>query len=650
MSSQASPIVGQRFHILGNEFEIVFVGYGNIRYSGVIGGKVNNMSLEKFKKQTASGNIIYNGVESSNELQPERLTKIESKAMNRRLYYVRKIHKRICSARSKNIVEPILIEISIELGDDKPPSFSTFARWFKAYTEENLNPLSLVPNFKDKGNKDVRFNTNIDRIISNRIKEDYLTEQCLTVAAVHNNIVGEIFEAYGNDKSILKLIPTVRTIYRRIKMLDPYVVIRKRHGMHTANRDFKGAGKSLQSVRPLEKVEIDGNLIDVLITDEETGDVLGRPYLTCLIDQYSRCIVSFVITMIPFSSATLLKGLKLAISKSCGEFGGLFETMIVDNGSDYISASVRNFCNELGIRIEHGAPRDPNSKPHIERFFGTLNKQLIHQLPGTTFSNPNEKGDYDSTKMSCITLEKLNELVSDWLEKIYHRKIHRGHGRAPEKLWNEGIKDNPVNTFTMEHLDTIAREVLTRKTSNGRITIYNLKWYSHALATIEVQLKLKNLETKVEVYVDTLDLEKIYIKNPLDERIFIRADSTIPGYTKGLSLFEHKLIREELEQKGKQDMASYGEYQLEIEHWNMWQKLVVDGKSYAKKRIARLKETKKSKDSLKKIIKENNDKNKNKKQRAHVFSEDTKKPDIEINKPLEIDDINDDEIYGYEEI
>lgn len=650
MSSHALPNVGQRFHIHGTEFEIVFAGSGNVRYSGVIGGRVNNMSFEKFKKLQLANNISLDEKTSSNCLEPKWLSKKESEIMNRRLYYVREIYNRISSARSKNIVEPIIKEVALDLEDNNPPSFPTFARWFKKYIEENRNPFSLARNYEETGLHQMHFNSNIERIIVERIKEDYLSEQRLTVEAVHNNVTGAILEEYGDDESVIDMIPSIRTIHRRIEDIDPYIKTRKRNGKHVANRNFKGAGRSIQSVRPLEKIEIDGNLIDVLIVDEETGEVVGRPYLTCLIDQYSRCIISYVITLIPFSSATLLKALKFAISKNCGEFGGLFETMVVDNGSDYISASVRNFCNELGIRIEHGAPRDPNSKPHVERFFGTLNKQLIHQLPGTTFSNHNEKGDYDSTKLSCITLIKLNELVSNWLEKIYHRKIHRGHGRAPEKLWEEGIKENPVNTYTLEYLDTIAREVLTRKISNGRITIYNLKWYSHALATIEAQLKLKNLEAKVEVYVDTLDLEKIYIKSPLDGTIFIRADSTIPGYTKGLSLFEHKLIKEELVQKGKQDMASYGEYQLEIEHWNMWQKLVVDGKSYAKKRIARLKETKKSKDSLKKVIKENNDKNKNKKQRAHVFSEDATRPDTKKNKPLEIDDINDDEIYGYEEI
>ena len=40
----------------------------------------------------------------------------------------------------------------------------------------------------------------------------------------------------------------------------------------------------------------------------------------------------------------------------------------------------------------------------IERVIGTL-MELVHALPGTTFSNPTERGSYDSDRTACLTLD-----------------------------------------------------------------------------------------------------------------------------------------------------------------------------------------------------------------------------------------------------
>ena len=51
-------------------------------------------------------------------------------------------------------------------------------------------------------------------------------------------------------------------------------------------------------------------------------------------------------------------------------------------------------------------------RPHdggtVERVLGTL-MQLIHQLPGTTFSNLTERGIYDAEGRAVLTLAELEK-------------------------------------------------------------------------------------------------------------------------------------------------------------------------------------------------------------------------------------------------
>jgi len=81
--------------------------------------------------------------------------------------------------------------------------------------------------------------------------------------------------------------------------------------------------------------------------------------------------------------------------------------MIIDNGSDYQDSGFIGVTHKLGIILEPSPPYKPNAKANVERFFRTLNDDLIHKLSGTTFSNPEDRGDYDSQEMARLTLDDL---------------------------------------------------------------------------------------------------------------------------------------------------------------------------------------------------------------------------------------------------
>ena len=70
---------------------------------------------------------------------------------------------------------------------------------------------------------------------------------------------------------------------------------------------------------------------------------------------------------------------------------GLPRLIHVDNAKEFHSQALLRGCQEYSIAIEHRPRRQPHLGGHIERLIGTM-MGAVHLLPGTTFSNANEKG------------------------------------------------------------------------------------------------------------------------------------------------------------------------------------------------------------------------------------------------------------------
>ena len=61
----------------------------------------------------------------------------------------------------------------------------------------------------------------------------------------------------------------------------------------------------------------------------------------------------------------------------------------------------------------------------------------LHLLPGTTFSNVEELGDYDPKRHAALTLRELERYIALEIVGSYHQSIHSGLGRPPIAVWKE---------------------------------------------------------------------------------------------------------------------------------------------------------------------------------------------------------------------
>jgi putative transposase len=82
----------------------------------------------------------------------------------------------------------------------------------------------------------------------------------------------------------------------------------------------------------------------------------------------------------------------------------------------------------LRFRIVYSAVARPQGRGKIERFFGTLNQELLPELPGHLVAgNP--------ATPPALSLAELDAAVGRFIRDIYHARRHGEIGATPVASW-----------------------------------------------------------------------------------------------------------------------------------------------------------------------------------------------------------------------
>lgn len=324
-----------------------------------------------------------------------------------------------------------------------------------------------------------------------------------------------------------------------------------------ASVEFKAIGSHKPPSRIMEKVEIDHTPLDLILLDDELLVPLGRPSLTLLIDAYSHCIVGFNLSFNQPGYESVRNALLNSISKKdyvknkyptiehewpCY---GKPETLVVDNGVEFWGVSLEQACLELGINIQYNPVRKPWLKPMIERMFGIINKKLLEPIPGKTFSNVQEKGDYRSHKDAVIRFSTFLEIFHHWIIDIYHYEPDSRRRYIPILSWQYGCKiapPAPIVRDELTKLEVILSLSLLCTHRRGGIQRYHLRYDSDELASYRMNYPNQTKgKKKVLVKLNPRDISYIYVFI-VEVNRYIRVPCIDPvGYTAGLSLQEHQI-------------------------------------------------------------------------------------------------------------
>ena len=344
----------------------------------------------------------------------------------------------------------------------------------------------LTPGRSGGGKGKGRLPEPVERIIRELLQKRFLTKQKRSLAAFHR----EVAQACKTQKLP---VPARNTVAQRIAGLHPAKIARSRGGQDAA-RPLQGAGGIPPEVTmPLGQVQIDHTVIDLIVVDERDRQPIGRPYLTLAIDVFTRCVLGMVVTLEAPSAVSVglclahaacdkrpwLEGLNVEMD---WPMSGKPRLLYLDNAAEFKSEALRRGCEQHGIRLDYSPPGQPHYGGIVERIIGTAMQMIHDELPGTTFSNPGQRGEYDSEKMATLTLRELER----WLALAvgtYHGSVHNGLLQPPAARWAEAVERVGVpavvtrpTAFLVDFLPVI-RRTLTRT----GFVIDHIHYYADAL-------------------------------------------------------------------------------------------------------------------------------------------------------------------------
>ena len=169
----------------------------------------------------------------------------------------------------------------------------------------------------------------------------------------------------------------------------------------------------------------DHTVLDILVLDD--AGILVRPWLSVVLDDHSRAIAGYFISLDAPSALNTALALRHAIWRKADPewiISGIPEQLYVDNGSDFISEHIEQACMGLKICLTHSLPGRPRGRGKIERLFRTINDMFLPDLPGHLIRGK-------PLSVPALSLDELRTRFEAFVSGVYHQRLHGSTDEAP---------------------------------------------------------------------------------------------------------------------------------------------------------------------------------------------------------------------------
>ena len=433
---------------------------------------------------------------------------------------------------------------------------STLKRWVKQFREAEARYgcgyVGLLPQAKNRGNRHPKAPNQSRELLDKFITEHFETPRQAPAASVYR-----LYVRACNELNIQPL--SSRTFYHRLKQRLIHEQTKKRQGAKAAYSTEPTILELTKTTprhgdRPFAIVHIDHTQLDIELRSVATGRNLGRPWLTLLIDAYSRRIMSVYLTFDPPSYRSCMMALRSCVQR----FGRFPQAVVVDGGKEFHSI----YFDTLLARYHCIKKTRPGGKPRfgsvIERLFGTTNTEFVYNLLGNTQASKQPRQltkAVDPKQLAVWTLADLYTYLSEWAYSVYDNLEHDSLGTTPLQVYTDTLE----RTGEREHRHIAYNEdflMATRPSTpkgtaliqpGAGIKVNYLYYWNDAFRNPGVE------KTKVPVRYDPFDMGVAYAY--LEGR-WVKCISQYYSTFVGRTEREVLLAAEEIRQKDKRNSVS----------------------------------------------------------------------------------------------
>ncbi len=186
------------------------------------------------------------------------------------------------------------------------------------------------------------------------------------------------------------------------------------------------------ATRPNEIWQADHTPLDLWVVDERGRP--ARPWFTVILDDHSRAVAGYALSLHAPSSIQTALALRQAIWRKGDPHWsvcGIPETFYSDHGSDFTSHHLEQVAAELHMALVFSIAGKPRGRGKVERIFQTTNQLFLCHQPGYTPAG-------SSPARAVLSLPELDARLRTFLVETYQQRVHSETGVAPEARWTAG--------------------------------------------------------------------------------------------------------------------------------------------------------------------------------------------------------------------
>lgn len=453
------------------------------------------------------------------------------------------------------LVNRFLHDRSLTAGVDT--SFRNFLRWVARYRHAQVDCgsgyLGLLPHYSARGNRTPRLSEAVRRTMTEVLEHDYETKKQKTLYSSWIKL-----KFCCENEGIVA--PSYKTFTTAAGQRDPYRQRLKRQGHRSAyilepfywELDLK---TPRHGDRPFEIGHIDHTELDVEVVSSRTGRVLGRPWMTLLIDAYSRRVPAFYLTFDPPSYRSCMMVLRECVRRQ----NRLPQIVVVDGGKEFGSTYFETLLANYECTKKQRPPAKARFGSLCERMFGVSNTQFIHNLRGNTLIMRNVRQvtkSFNPKGLAVWSLSELHGRLCEYLYEVYDTINHPALGQSPREAFFTRLVETGERRHRMISYDdgfliftmpTTARG--TAKVVSGRgVKIHHVYYWCEAFRDPEVQGR------QIAVRFDPFDAGVAYA---FVHKQWIQCHSEYYAILRGRSEREIMLATQELHQRSRNHSAAF---------------------------------------------------------------------------------------------